>query len=69
LQLDFYRKWVLEEKGLTVPVIDTISQVQMGDQIIISQTGELAKIQEKFDIDTIATWKGLGYTIQVKSEK
>ena len=69
LQLDFYRKWALEERGLTIPVIDTVSQVQIGDQIIISQTGELPKIQEKFDIDTVATWKELGYTIQVKSEK
>lgn len=69
LQLDFYRKWALEEKGLNIQVVDTISQIQTGDQIIISQTGELAKIQEKFDIDTVATWKGLGYTIQVKSEK
>ena len=69
LQLDFYRKWVLEERGLSIPVIDTISQVQMGDQIIISQSEQLAKIQEKFVIDTIATWKGLGYTIEVKSEK
>jgi 4-amino-4-deoxy-L-arabinose transferase-like glycosyltransferase len=68
LQLDFYRKWVLEEKGLAIPVIDTVSQIQIGDQIIISQTGELVKIHAKFDIDTIATWKGLGYTIGVKSE-
>ncbi len=69
LQLDFYRKWVLEEKGLMIPVIDTVSQIEVGDQIIISQTGELAKIQEGFAIDTIKIWKGLGYTIEVKSEK
>jgi len=69
LQLDFYKKWALEEKGLSIQVIDTISQIQTGDQIIISQSEELAKIQDKFSIDTIATWKGLGYTIQVKNEK
>ena len=68
LQLDFYRKWALEVKGLNIPVIDTVSQIQAGDQIIISQLEQLVKIQDVFEIDTIATWKGLGYTIEVKNE-
>ena len=69
LQLDFYRKVVLHDKGINVPVIDTLSQVTLGDQLIISQQEQLTKIQEAFTIDTMEIWKGLGYTIGVKSEK
>ncbi len=69
LQLDFYRKVREAEGEKEIDVLNFIDQVSVGDQIIISQQENLKLIQDKFIIDTLKTWSGIGYEIQVKSEK
>lgn len=68
LQLDFYRRVVLDEKGIQVPVLDTISAVNVGDEIIISQNDQLAIIQDHFTLDTLRVWEGLGFMVKVREK-
>lgn len=69
LQLDFYRKWIAEQTGKNVEVVDTISNVVEGDQLLISQKPALEKIQSLYAIDTIRVWAGLGYEVSVNTKK
>ena len=69
LQLDFYRKWIAEQMGKNVEVVDTISNVVEGDQLLISQKAALETIQSLFALDTIRVWAGLGYEVKVKEKK
>jgi 4-amino-4-deoxy-L-arabinose transferase-like glycosyltransferase len=66
LQLDFYRKLILEKEGVEVKVWDSISEVAPHAHIIISQAENLKKIQDAYPIDTIKNWPGVGYEIKIK---
>ncbi len=65
LQLDFYRKLKMKDANIDVSVVDSIHQLSKGDNIIISQSEYVLKIQNIYKIDTIKKWTGLGYEIRV----
>ncbi len=69
LQVDFYRKVVLKNKHINVPVLHQVNEVSIGDEIIISQSPYLEEIQNQFSIDTMRQWSDLGYTIQVREKR
>lgn len=66
LQLDFYQKIASARKGQHIEVVDTVTQLQPGDHVLISQSAGMAAIHQAFDTDTIQVWPGLGYELQLK---
>jgi 4-amino-4-deoxy-L-arabinose transferase-like glycosyltransferase len=69
LQLDFYRKLKAGFSGQLMPVLDSVSQVGVGDQLIISQNDQHQLIADLFALDTIKIHPGLGYEIKVLAQK
>lgn len=65
LQLDLYVKQRDRLNGIKTDVIDQLTQVYPGDRIIISQADNHKLISASFELDTIKTWPGLGYEIEV----
>ena len=69
LQLDFYRKLKAEQTGSLIPVLDSVSQVTVGDQLIVSQNDQHQLIAERFLVDTLKIYPGLGYELKVLESK
>lgn len=68
LQLDFYRKIILQQTGKNVRVLDRIEDLSIGDNIIVREEN-LKKIMDNYGIDTLKTWEGLGYEIKILNSK
>jgi hypothetical protein len=69
LQLDFYCKIQEQKSSLAIEVINTPDDIEVGDEIMISQSNYLNEIQQAFIIDTLRQWDNLGYTILVKERR
>ncbi len=65
LQLDFYRKFSQHRTGKEIKVLDSVENIAANDQLIISEDN-LKKIKEKFAMDTLQSWPGLGYLVRIK---
>ncbi len=65
LQLDFYRKVILDKQKIDVPVLNDVHDILVGDEIIVRQNHHLEDIQNSFIIDTIKQWDDIGYTIKI----
>jgi 4-amino-4-deoxy-L-arabinose transferase-like glycosyltransferase len=69
LQLDFYRKIIAKERGLDIPVVETIAEISTGDHLIISQEEPVKTIQTEYLLDRFKIWPGLGYEITIGPKK
>jgi 4-amino-4-deoxy-L-arabinose transferase-like glycosyltransferase len=69
LQLDFYRKVMLKEKGIQVDVLDQYHQLAPGQKLIVSQAVVLDSIQKSFLVDTLVVYPGLGYEVKINNSK
>jgi len=69
LQLDFYKKVILNEKKIDVPILQQISDAKQ-DTRMLMRTGTVTdSLEAKFDLDTFKIFSGLGYEIQLKEKK
>ncbi len=66
LQLDFYQKIAVTQKGQNIEVVDTVTQLLPGDRVLVSQSLAMTAITERFETDTIRIWPGLGYEFRLK---
>ena len=66
LQLDFYQKSAFVQKGQSIEVVDTVSQLYPGDHVLISQAQGISDIAQHFNIDTLRIWPGLGYEFKLE---
>ena len=67
LQLDFYRKIMLHNTGIEIPVLDSLNEIQPGDHIIV-RNENFQKINESFDLEVVKEWEDMGFELQIKQE-
>ncbi len=68
LQLDFYVKDIFQKNWKSINVLDKVDEIAINDHIIVSNEN-LKKINDNFKTDTLKSWAGLGYEINIIDNK
>jgi hypothetical protein len=68
LQLDFYRKVKAEKTGNQVRLVESIDNIEINDQLILSPAN-LTKIENIFLVDTLRIWEGMGFEVKILGRK
>ena len=68
LQLDFYKKLREMETGQSIEVLDSTSQIETGDELVINHP-HLSGVNQQFEVDTLQYWEKYGALIKVAGKK